>query len=382
MSAEEKKFHPPRRALAVWLPIALGGLLFVFLVLGIFHRIRARSEQSNFSRQASKLAVSVVPVKRDDQPKDLVLPGNIEAFQETTLVPRSNGYVKEWKVDIGDDVKEGDVLAEIETPEIDQQLSQAKATYDLADATAKRWRDLAAKKVVSDQDRDEKETGKRTAQANLEQLQKLQGFNKIVAPFNGKIAARRVERGALVSPSTPLFSIVQSDPLRVYVFVPQSEAAAMKEGLSAKILVQERPGQDFKGNVMRTAGALDPSSRTMQVEVQVPNGEGKLYAGMYAQVKFFIPEENAPLIIPANAFVLRPEGSQVATLTPEKKIHWQTVKIGRDFGTKMEVIDGLKEGTTVVMNPSDDLRENLEVEIKPPKKEKEEGKNGGPASGQ
>ena len=223
--------------------------------------------------------------------------------------------MKNWKVDIGDDVKEGQLLAEIETPEIDQQLAQAKAAYDLADATATRWREMAAKKVVFDQERDEKETAKRTAQANLEQLQKTQGFKEIIAPFAGKITARKVDVGALVSPTTQLFGIAQSDPLRVYVYVPQTDAPTMKEGLKAKILVSERPGEDFDGVVMRTAGALDSSSRTMQVEVQVPNHEGKLFAGMCADVKFSLPEENAPIVIPANTVMFRTEGPQVATVT-------------------------------------------------------------------
>jgi membrane fusion protein, multidrug efflux system len=371
--------HPPVRALAIWLPIALGGLLFIFVVIGIFHRIHARREQTEVSKQAAKLSVSVVQVKRDNKPKDLVLPGNIQAFQETTIYPRSNGYVKSWKVDIGDDVKEGQLLAEIETPEVDQQLAQAKANYDLADATATRWRDLATKKVVSDQDRDEKETAKRAAQANLEQLQKTQAFNKIVAPFGGKISFRRVDVGALVSATTPLFGIEQNDPLRVYVFVPQPNAASIREGLEAKIQVPEKTGEDFTGFVTRTAGALDPLSRTMQAEVQVPNHEGKLYAGMYAQVKFSLPEENAPLLIPANAFMFRTEGPQVAVVSDEK-IHWQTIRVGRDFGTNMEVLDGLKENSTVVNNPTDDLPEGLQVEVKQPEKKSEgsaENKNSG-----
>src|SRR6201995_1860508 len=211
-------FHAPTRSVAVWVPIALASILVLFVIVGIWHRVHARHEQQEASREATELAVNVVKAKRDSKPKELVLPGNIEAFQETTIYPRSNGYVRNWKVDIGDDVKEGQLLAEIETPEVDQQLAQAKANYDLADATAARWRELAAKKVVADQDRDEKETAKRTAQANLEQLQKTQEFNKIIAPFTGKITSRRVDIGALVSATTPLFSIAQSDPLRVYVY--------------------------------------------------------------------------------------------------------------------------------------------------------------------
>jgi RND family efflux transporter MFP subunit len=367
---ESHRRHPPRSKYAVWVPIALGSVLVLLVIFGIWHRVHARHEQTEFSNQAAQLSVNVIMVQRDAKAKDLILPGNVEAFQETTIFPRANGYVKNWKVDIGDNVSEGQLLAEIETPEIDQQLSQAKANYDLADATAARWREMAAKKVVSDQERDEKETAKRTAQANLEQLQKTQGFKEVTAPFGGKITARKVDIGALVSPTTQLFGIAQSDPLRVYVYVPQTNAASVKEGLTAKILVEERPGQDFEGTVMRTAGALDPSSRTMQVEVQVPNHEAKLFAGMYAQVKFSLPEENAPIVIPANAVMFRTDGPQVALVTEENKIHWQGIRVGRDFGTKMEVLEGLKENTRAVVNPTDDLREGVEVTVKPPEKPK------------
>src|SRR5437016_5431897 len=160
--------------------------------------------------------------------------------------------------------------------------------------------------------------------------------------------------------------MVQSDPLRVYVFVPQTNAPSMREGLKAKILVQERPGQDFEGTVTRTAGALDPASRTMQVEVQVPNHDGKLYAGMYGQVKFLLPDDNAPIVVPADAFVFRAQGPQVVTVTNDDRIHWQKISVGRDFGTQLEVLDGLKENTEVVMNPTDDLREGIEVQVKRP----------------
>lgn len=366
-----RRHHAPPNKYALWVPILIGVVLVLLIVLGVWHRVRARHEEAEFSKQAAETSVNVVTIKRDTKPKDLVLPGNIEAFQETVLYPRSNGYVRDWKVDIGDNVKQGDLLADIETPEVDQQLSQARANFQLADATAKRWRELAAKKVVSDQERDEKETAKRTAQANLEQLQKTQGFNKITAPFAGKITARRVDVGALVSPSTPLFSLAQSDPLRVYVYVPQTNATDVKEGLTAKILVQEEPGSDFEGTVTRTAGAIDSSSRTMQVEVQVPNHEGKLFAGMYAQVRFSLPEKDAPIIAPANAVMFRTDGPQVATVSPDNKIHWQTIKIGRDFGTKMEVLQGLTDGAKAVMNPTDDLQDGLKVEVKPAKEKKD-----------
>jgi len=302
----------------------------------------------------------------------------IQAFYQTTIFPRSNGYVKSWKVDIGDNVQAGHLLAEISTPEVDQQLAQARAQEEIAKVTADRWRDLVQKNVVSKQEYDQNEKAYEAAKANLQQLEKIQGFQQILAPFAGKIAARNIDVGTLVTAGTgnsgtPLFNLVQSDVLRVYVFVPQDNAAQVREGLKAKILLQEFPGREFDGTVTRTAGAIDPTSRTMQVEVQVPNSDGTLYAGMYGQVKFLLPNDNAPIVVPANAFVFRAQGPQVVTVTGDNRIHWQKISVGRDFGTQIEVLNGLKENTKVVMNPSDDLDEGIEVQVKPVEKPKPAG---------
>jgi RND family efflux transporter MFP subunit len=361
----------------VWGPIAAVALLTVLVIVGVWHRVQERRQEVAFTKQATQLEVNVVNAQRDRKPKELILPGTFQAFQETTIYPRANGYVKTWKVDIGDNVKEGQLLAEIETPEVDQQLAQAKANYDIAKVTADRWRDLVEKKVVSAQENDEKQKAAEAARANLEQLQKTQNFKQIIAPFGGKISARHIDVGTLVTAGTgnagtPLFSIVQSDSLRVYVYTPQENAPSIHEGLNAKILVQEFPGQNFDGSVTRTAGALDPQSRTMQVEVQVPNHEGKVYAGMYGQVKFLLADENAPLVVPANVFLFRTEGPQVATVVKDNRIHWQNIRVGRDFGTQLEVLDGLAENTKVVMNPTDDLREGVQVQVKPQAKPKSE----------
>jgi len=377
--------HPPVRSVAVWGPIAAVTVLAFLVTIGVWRRVQERGQEKAFTRQATQLEVNVVNAQRDRKPKELILPGTFQAFQETTIYPRANGYVKSWKADIGDNVKEGQLLAEIETPEVDQQLAQAKANYDIAKVTADRWRDLVAKKVVSAQENDEKQKAAEAARANLEQLEKTQGFKEIVAPFGGSISARNIDVGTLVTAGTgnagtPLFRIVQSDPLRVYVYAPQANAPSIREGLAAKILVQEFPGQDFDGRVTRTAGALDPQSRTMQVEVQVPNHENKLYAGMYGQVKFLLADENAPIVVPANAFLFRTEGPQVATVIKDNHIHWQTIHVGRDFGTQLEVLDGLAEKTKVVVNPTDDLREGLQVQVKP--SEPPKGSGGQSPSGQ
>ncbi len=367
--------RPPVRSVAVWGPIAAVTVLAFLVTIGVWRRVQERGQEKAFTRQATQLEVNVVNAQRDRKPKELILPGTFQAFQETTIYPRANGYVKSWKADIGDNVKEGQLLAEIETPEVDQQLAQAKANYDIAKVTADRWRDLVAKKVVSAQENDEKQKAAEAARANLEQLEKTQGFKEIVAPFGGSISARNIDVGTLVTAGTgnagtPLFRIVQSDPLRVYVYAPQANALSIHEGLAAKIVLQEFPGQEFDGLVTRTAGALDPQSRTMQVEVQVPNHENKLYAGMYGQVKFLLADENAPIVVPANAFLFRTEGPQVATVSKDNRIHWQTIRVGRDFGTQLEVLDGLAENTGVVMNPTDDLAEGIQVQLKPGEKPK------------
>src|SRR5881394_3218136 len=367
--------HPPVRSVAVWGPIAAVTVLAFLVTIGVWRRVQERGQEKAFTRHATQLEVNVVNAQRDRKPKELILPGTFQAFKETTIYPRANGYVKSWKADIGDNVTKGQLLAEIETPEVDQQLAQAKANYDIAKVTADRWRDLVAKKVVSAQENDEKQKAAEAARANLEQIEKTQGFKEIVAPFGGSISARNIDVGTLVTAGTgnagtPLFRIVQSDPLRVYVYAPQENAPSIHEGLKAKILMQEFPGQNFDGTVTRTAGALDPQSRTMQVQVQVPNHEGKLYAGMYGQVKFFLADENAPIVVPANVFLFRTEGPQVATVTKDNRIHWQKIHVGRDFGMQLEVLDGLGENTKVAMNPTDDLAEGIQVQVKPAEKPK------------
>jgi len=368
--------HPPQRSVAVWGPIVVVSILALLVISGVWRHMRAHTEQEQFAKKASQLAVNVVSAQRDGKPKDLILPGTFQAFKSTTIFPRSNGYVKDWKVDIGDDVKEGQLLATIETPDLDQQVAQAKANYQLAKVTADRWRDLVQKKVVSNQEYDQNEKAYEASKAGYEQLQKLQSFEQIVAPFSGKISARFIDFGTLVTAGsnsttgTALFNIVQSDPLRVYVFAPQENAPSIHEGLTAKILLEEYPGQEFDGMVTRTAGALDPQSRTMQVEVQVPNHDGKLYAGMYGEVKFLLTDKNAPIVVPANAFQFGTKGPQVATIENGDRVHWQNIRVGRDFGDQIEVLDGLKENTKVVINPTDDLREGLQVEVKFPEQPK------------
>ena len=234
--------RPPMRSVAVWGPIAAVTVLAILVIIGVWHRIGQRHDQENFAQRTTQLEVNVATAQRDSKPKELILPGTFQAFNQTTIFPRSNGYVESWKVDIGDYVQAGQLLAEIATPEVDQQLAQARAQEEIAKLTADRWRDLLDKKVVSKQEYDQNEKAYEAAKANLQQLEKIQGFQQILAPFAGKIAARNIDVGTLVTAGTgnsgtPLFSLVQSDVLRVYVFAPQENAPSIHEGLAAKIVL-------------------------------------------------------------------------------------------------------------------------------------------------
>ena len=364
--------RPPRNVIIRRAGIG-AALLVILLGFGAWQRAAQHRDQKNFAAQMTQVEVNVTTAQRDNSPRELVLPGNIQAFEQTTIFPRSNGYVKSWKVDIGDNVQAGQLLAEIESPEVDQQVAQTRANYELAKITADRWKDLLARNVVSKQEYDQNEKGYEAQKAGLQQLEQIQHFEQIVAPFAGKIAARNIDVGTLVTAGTgnsgtPLFSLVQSDPLRIYVFVPQENAASMHQGSKAKIILQERPGEEFEGTVTNVAGALDPQSRTLQVEVQVPNHDGRLYAGMYGQVKFLLPNDDAPILVPADALLFRSEGAQVVTVTDANRIHLQKISVGRDFGARLEVLDGLAENTEVVINPNDDLVEGLQVQVKPAEK--------------
>src|SRR5437764_4766084 len=214
--------RPPVRSVAVWGPIAAVTVLAFVVTIGVWRRVQERSQENAFTKQANQIEVNVVSAQRDSKPKELILPGTFQAFKQTTIYPRSNGYVKSWKVDIGDNVKEGQLLAEIETPEVDQQLAQARAQEEIAKLTADRWRDLVQKNVVSKQEYDQNEKAYEAAKANLQQLEKIQSFQQILAPFAGKIAARNIDVGPLVTAGTgnsgtPPFSLVQSELLPVYV---------------------------------------------------------------------------------------------------------------------------------------------------------------------
>ncbi|MDB6173208.1 MAG: hypothetical protein JWL59_2519 [Chthoniobacteraceae bacterium] len=380
---QSNKLHPPQRRIAIWLPLLIVMVLAALIVVGAWRHVQLRHARNRFSQGMSQTTVNVISVSRDEQPHSLLLPANIQAYEQTTIYARTNGYLGRWLVDIGDEVKAGQVLAQIETPEVDQELAQARATLrqlqanqELARITAQRWSEMAQKRVVAPQENDEKQSTSQVSiantvagQANVARLEQLQGFKTIVAPFAGTITTRRLDAGALVSAGsgtigTVLFSLARTDPLRIYINVPQSNAASIREGIPAAVLIQELPGRQFNAKVARTAGVLDPASRTLLTEVQLPNPDRLLYAGMYAQVKFVLKDESPPIVVPANTVLFHSEGPQVAIVESDRRVRWQTIQIGRDFGTSLEVMAGLQEKELIVMNPSDDLQDRMLVEPK------------------
>jgi RND family efflux transporter MFP subunit len=333
-----------------------------------------------------------------------VLPGNIQAITEAPVLARASGYIKSRTADIGDKVKEGQLLAEIDAPELDQQVRQARASVDQTGAaleqananlvqgqtnerlyktTAERWQALVAKGAVSRQDNDTYQAqyqaqvanvqalGKAVnvaksnvgaAEANLQRLMEMQRYVHVLAPFAGVITQRNVDVGALVNEgNTLLYRISQTGKLRIYVNVPQSDAGAVKIGQPAKITITDLAGHVFAGTVTRTADALDSASRTLLVEIQVPNEKGLLLPGMYAQVNFTTPRAEPPLLIKGDALIVRSSGPQVAVVKEDKSIHFQPVTLGRDYGDKIEILSGLNPGEQLAVNPGDNIQEGVKV---------------------
>jgi RND family efflux transporter MFP subunit len=361
----------------------LGALVALFL-LGMFPRWRANAALTSSVRD-QRPTVSVISSQRPDGNANLVLPGSTQAIQETALYARTNGYVRKWNVDIGAKVEAGQLLAEIDTPEVDQELNQARANVsqaianaDLARATRARWQHLVDQKVVSPQEFDEKKSAAdardadlKVAQANVKRLEELQGFQKIVAPFTGIVTARNIDNGNLVTSgsggqTTPLFRLAQTDTLRIYVSVPQTNARSIAPGQSATVSLREIPDTTFEAKVVRTAGALDPASRTLLTELQLPNADGQLFPGMYAEVKFALPQDGRTLLIPGNAVMIRSDGPKVLVVDAKQTIRARLVKLGRDLGDKVEIASGLNPAESLVANPTDALRDGTEVKVQAP----------------
>jgi len=405
--------HPPAKpwnpsAMTIW-ALFLG--VIVIIVVAFFAGyipLQKRNAVINSLAQEYDQAlprVEVIEVGASSKVSELQLPGNIEAVTEAPILARADGYIRRRLVDIGDHVTAGQPLAEIEAPELDQQVLQAKANVqqaqaaldqavaneqqgksnlELARVTAQRWGSLVAAGVVSKQDNDQYQAQYQSqiagvnalekailaqraniaaAEANLARLNEMQGYRIVKAPFAGVITLRNVDVGALVtSGSTMLYRIAQTGTLRTYVNVPQANSSSIHAGQKALVSVTNLPGRTFTGTVARTANSLDPSSRTLLVEVQVPNPDGALMPGMYAQVDFSNSRANAPLLVPAEALMVRAEGTQIAVVGPDSTVHLQKIVIGRDYGDRLEVLQGLQIGDRIIANPDDNAREGVKVD--------------------
>jgi RND family efflux transporter MFP subunit len=367
-------------------------VLVALFFVGMFPRWRANAALTSAARD-QRPTVNVVSTQRPDGATNLVLPGSTQAIQEAAIYARTNGYVRKWYTDIGAKVEAGELLAEIETPEIDQELNQARAAAqqavansDLARATLTRWQELVDKKVVSAQEFDERKSALdarqadlTAAQANVARLEKLQGFQKVVAPFAGIVTARNVDNGALVSAgnggqTAALFHVAQTDTLRIYVTVPQTNARSIVPGQNAAVSFREIPEKKFDAKIVRTAGALDPASRTLLTELQVANTDGQLFPGMYAEIKFAFPQDGRTLLVPGSAVMVQSDGPKVLTVDAKQTIRTRAVKLGHDLGDKVEILSGLNPTEPLVANPSGSLHEGAEVKVQPqPTEAKKQG---------
>ena len=359
-------------------------LFLVLLLIGAYAFLQRRSERRVLAEQTEQLAVldvAVVHATPLGGNSDLVLPGNIQPYVDSPIYARTNGYVKKWYKDIGSHVNQGDLLAEIDTPEVDAELAQAKADLSTAQAnlklagvTAERYQGLLKSDAVSKQEVDNfngdlaaKQAMVQSAEANLKRLEELEAFKRVYAPFTGTITQRNIDPGVLInagaSSAKPMFNLAQTDPLRVYISVPQSYAPDMHAGLKACLELNEFPGRQFCGQVVRTSDAVDPGTRTLLTEVDVPNSSGTLLQGEYAQVHFDLKGTGNTISLPINALLFRPEGTMVATVGADNKLLLKKLTIGRDLGNSVEVLQGITTEDAVVINPPDSLETGQQVNV-------------------
>ena len=368
--------------------ILVGAVLLVLLTAGTVTFLTRKGETDALAKETDAAAIPTVAVVQpatepgDDQ---LVLPGNLQAFIESPIFARTNGYLLRWNKDMGSKVEKGELLASIDTPEVDQELSQARASREqikaalgLAKISADRWANLRKSDSVSQQEADQQASGYTQAQANLaagdanvRRLEQLESFKNVYAPFSGVLTRRNVDPGALINSGAQatgkeLFDIARVDPLRVYVSVPQSYATSMKVGVKAVVTLQEFPGQKFTGTVVRTSDAIDMSTRTLNTEVDVPNKDGKLLPGSFGQVHFAVGNSVPRITIPVNAMLFRAEGPQAAVVGQDNKVQLRTIAIGRDFGNTIEIVGGLEPSDRIIINPSDSLENGQQVRVAAP----------------
>jgi RND family efflux transporter MFP subunit len=368
-----------KRMSGLLLAVVVIALLAAFLFFGVFPRLRASHELASSALAAARLPVAVIQPKLGKPQNQISLPANVQAFVDTPIYARTNGYLKRWLVDIGAKVQEGQLLAEIDTPEVDQQLRQAEAAQaqvqanlDLARITANRYLGLLKSDGVSQQEVDQNvgalkasEANLNASAANVRQLRDLQSFKEVRAPFAGTITARFVDTGALISngTTTTLFRLAKTDVLRVYASVPQAYSRSISAGVPAQLHVPEFPGRSFSGKVVRTSGAIDASSRTLLTEIQIPNPKGELLPGSYGTLQFNFASAQPALILPANTLLFRAQGTQVAVVDANQTVHLKDVAVGQDLGTSYEVLSGLDPSANVIVNPSDSIAEGTPVTV-------------------
>jgi RND family efflux transporter MFP subunit len=357
-------------------------LALALAVWGIIARLGARNALERQAADAALLNVVTVTPHRGPASDTLVLPGSVQAYYEAPIYARTNGYLRIWYTDIGATVKKGQLLAEIDTPEVDQQLRQAvadlataEANYQLARTTNERWQGLLATQSVSQQDADEragdaaaKAAARQSAAANVQRLRELESFKRVLAPFDGVVTQRNTDIGALInageSPGSALFRVADTHRLRIYVNVPQSYAQDMHPGLEADLEFADHPGRSYRAVIVSTARALDASSRTLQVELQIDNSKAELLPGSYAQVYFRrLPVSSSSLRIPVNTVLFRGQGLLVGVVDADGRVHLRPITGGRDFGTQLEVLAGLSPEDALILNPPDSLTDGARVRV-------------------
>jgi RND family efflux transporter MFP subunit len=371
---------PPRKALTI---VAVA--LLVLLVAGGLTLWEHASHERALAKETERETVPTVAVIHPQSEKpdeDLVLPGSLQAYEESPIYARTSGYLVRWYKDIGSRVTKGELLAKIDTPEVDQELNQSRAArqqivaqLDLARISAERWENLLKSDSVSAQEADQQTSGYRQAQANLaaadanvRRLEQLEGFKDVYAPFTGVLTRRNVDPGALINAGAgaagrELFDLARVDPLRVYTSVPQAYAPFIKVGAKTAVTLQEFPGQKFVGTVARTAEAIDPSTRTLLTEVDVPNRDGRLLPGSFGEVHFAVGSDVNKVTVPVNTMLFRSEGPRVAVVGPDSKVQLRPINIGRDYGATLEVLGGVSPDEQIVVNPSDSLEDGQQVNV-------------------
>jgi len=366
-----------------WLGLAIALIVVAaLLVSGIWSRVRARTTLKAETAQVALTAVSVVSPKQTAPAEEIILPGNVQPFITSPIYARTNGYLRKWYADIGAHVRKGQLLAVIETPEVDQQLEQslsnlntANANLALAEITKNRYQGLLKSNAVAQQDADNA-VGTYNAnkaiveanQANVKQLQALQSFEKVYAPFDGVVTARNTDIGDLINSGsgggvkTDLFHIAQPGTLRVYVNDPEQYSQGIRVGMTASLNLAEFPGRKFQGKLVRTAEAINMTTRTLLIEIDVDNPTGTLLTGSYAEVHLKVPTQASTLLLPVNTLLFRSEGLRVGVVK-DGKVVLAAVTPGRDFGNQIEIVSGLKPNDQVIINPPDSIVSGQQVQI-------------------